>query len=695
MRISQRDFIKEAGIKEEKRARGINFDYAKGKLSSSGGEPTKEAIINFLKENTSELPLSEDLFLRIKELNFSEQSRKRINEKEAFFLIIGIVVTSNSKEEDIRKIELINWYLEFKESSPGSIPEASFQESGDIYNLIKDSFERLFESIEVEKQNAEKKEEESKNSGYKSNQVVFGNGENEFNDGWKVVYVPAVGEMEEYPGAPGTSYDRILEGNKNGLCLGERTKYYQSNAQGKIFSVRDPNNDPQVTIRILDNKLLEAKGKNNLAPSVEGAIHAKKFFESIKDLNYENDPSFRDFPPISKEIALEKFKRNSYYAYKKGWIISWYNKGIKEIDDDVLNKIKNNDPDVLVLSSKYKELVEPVVKYYISKFSIDHCLKRFNISTIKTYKKMPEMISFISVAAEEEPIEFVSKGLDTIPDFKQYADIARRKYAEEDSNKFILEYEDEPWAAEYIEIAKENLMRKNPTLFIQRYKENDWKDTPNYSIRGAEKQMATYSPYTFILEFLEHEYGEEFAETAIEAAIRRDSDKFLKLLDDYYFVRNIFNLFDEDRKRKFIDDAKKCYVTEHFESFLSGVEIPNQLEKEYQKGEGELFSYAIEKFLFNHDNDQVYLILQFARKQWIKPFINSNIQELKEIALESKNSILRFKDCEWANEKRDELGGNSLIDIATGLPSEKIATLSKALRSMGLIKEATMLRPLY
>lgn len=79
----------------------------------------------------------------------------------------------------------------------------------------------------------------------------------DFGDGYKIVYVPAFGEMEPYPLTEAelggeknrTSYDRIMEGNKMGICLGKKMKLYQDNSEGEIFSLRNSSNEPCVTIR--------------------------------------------------------------------------------------------------------------------------------------------------------------------------------------------------------------------------------------------------------------------------------------------------------------------------------------------------------------------------------------------------------------------------------------------------------------
>lgn len=79
----------------------------------------------------------------------------------------------------------------------------------------------------------------------------------DFGDGYKIVYVPAFGEMEPYPLTEAelegeknrTSYDRIMEGNKMGICLGKKMKLYQNNSGGKIYSLRNSSNEPCVTIR--------------------------------------------------------------------------------------------------------------------------------------------------------------------------------------------------------------------------------------------------------------------------------------------------------------------------------------------------------------------------------------------------------------------------------------------------------------
>jgi hypothetical protein len=265
---------------------------------------------------------------------------------------------------------------------------------------------------------------------YKSNEVIY-----DFGDGWKVVYVPAAGEIEEFPGIPNSSYDRVLEGNKNGLCLGGHNALYQSNDSGKIYSVRTPDNEPAVTIRITKKYLSEAKGKNNLTPSFEGALHTKKWLKSLEDIDFENSPDYKNFPPLDKEEALEEFLKDPMGAYLDGWISSWYRKGVPEIDQDIDERIANNDGIIIRsgLAKKYKEAVEPVIEYYANIFleePINIGVRNplffgdyFNPpihESWKTYKKNPIMVKAVRKFIKYRLKTASEFGIHTIPEYRDY-----------------------------------------------------------------------------------------------------------------------------------------------------------------------------------------------------------------------------------------------------------------------------------
>jgi hypothetical protein len=424
----------------EARAKSINFIEAEKVLRSSGNEVSRDAI---LKEMESNPFFNPEAVGKILGINLPEELQKILNKEEKSFIELGAFLTDKLNQLN----EIYDYFFAEKGiKQPGDLSR--------IYNLTRQDFDNhekikeIFEKINGEQiewhRRAAAEQADTEGKEYLSNEEVHN-----FGDGWKVVYVPAAGEMEEFPGNPGSSHDRMLEGNKNGLCLGSAQGLYQNNNGGKIYSVRDPNNNPKVTIRINGNQLEEAKGKNNLPPDVEGAKRAAEWFELQGRLNYKNNRDYISFPPLSKEAAIQAFQKNKEKAYNDGWISHWYNQGIPEIDQDVIRRIQNNDISIIYsgLGKKYKELAEPVVKFWAEKYLTNGDLSIFggDLSNLhqlsheswKTYKKQPWMQEAVKKLSIENPNRFFELGLHTILEYKEIERVVAQKWAEGGDGAFF------------------------------------------------------------------------------------------------------------------------------------------------------------------------------------------------------------------------------------------------------------------
>jgi hypothetical protein len=476
MKLSIRDnLFKSAGKEERKRATGLNFDFAEKKLKETESEPSRDLVQKFIAEQAGELPFKSEIIERINSLNI-ESERARYNKEEAFFVIAGSVLTTNSLESAKSRLEDIEEYVVRLELSAGNILTNFFSginlnKSEDIFKIIE-SYENFYSEVEREKRRIEEEGKKSSSSGYKSNEIVH-----DFGDGWKVVYVPATGEMEGFPGLPSTSHDRVLEGNKNGLCLGSNTKYYQDNSSGKIYSVRNTSNDPEVTIRISGNKLQEAKGKNNNPPTVDGAYHADKWFKLQEGtLDYRSSYDYTNFPPYTKESAEKLWNsgdRDSFY--KKGWILSWYKAGISEIDEYTRELIEKRSPLIIYsgLGKKYKEMVEPVVEYFAKLFldSNDNTIfgqkgvytqNQLTHESWKTYKKNPMMIQSVQKLGNEDEHHFLKLGLFKINEYNEISKNVIQNTSFGYLDKFKVT-EDDVWKTE-CSLALENELKEGVTF---------------------------------------------------------------------------------------------------------------------------------------------------------------------------------------------------------------------------------------
>jgi len=502
LKISSRQIIKEAGPKEKKRAGGINFDYVKSLLSPVGEEVPRSAIDEALKDE-SKLAIGLEKLSWIESTNLDEEAKKRVDAHETFLLIVGAALTSSSIDDMRGKISNIDSYLVANhELKPGSF-------SIDISKLssvdsIKELFTEKYAEAEEWVTKSKEKEESSKTSGYISNDVVH-----DFGDGWKVVYVPAKGEIEPFPGLPETSHDRVLEGNKNGLCLGSGLRLYQDNNGGKIYSVRDPENKPRVTIRISgNNNLTEAKGKNNNPPDVFAAIHATDWFKTVRGLVYQNSNDFRKFPPTNIDAAREAFLLDPSIPYEKMWISAWYKNGIPEIDKDVAEKLSNNNPSIFQsgLGKTHYELAKPVVIYWCNNYIDDGCSSSilFGNRTIlpehevfKTYKKIPEMVAAVSKLSSEYPLWFFEIGLQEFPEYKEFSDIPIKKYAEASPEIFLESFSEKDWAKNYIDYAINFAIKlMGIARFMDKFKDKDFlkKDFDKYKKMAVTKEPDIVSP---------------------------------------------------------------------------------------------------------------------------------------------------------------------------------------------------------
>jgi hypothetical protein len=204
----------------------------------------------------------------------------------------------------------------------------------------------------------------------------------DFGDGFKIVYVPAFGEMEGYPlteeelktdATKNTSHDRIVEGNKMGVCLGKKMRLYQNNNSGKIYSLRNSANEPCVTIRAItdyeddddvevdyddpdyepfDNsktifKVLEFQGLGNSVPSKKYADYILRFFDEVEGHD-EVEVSDRETLLLTKMNSKDQEERISAMAKAKdnelvgNKILSTDWKTLKKDDPDLFKKIVIN-----------------------------------------------------------------------------------------------------------------------------------------------------------------------------------------------------------------------------------------------------------------------------------------------------------------------------------------------------------------
>lgn len=514
--------LKAASKASSKKAKGLNWDAAEAEIKVSDEEVSKDAVQTQILAS----PLfSEADIASMHAIQIEERFRKTLNTEEAAFVEMGAFLT-----DKLEKLSLIGDYLISKATKPGDV-SASYSMRFQSLDALKEEFNKLDQAQErwhqeaAAAQAAEVEEAGEFGNGYMTNQVVHS-----FDDGWTVVYVPAADEGPNYKGNPEKSNDRTVEGNLNGLCLGSVSGYYQNNDSGKIYSVRDPSNKPGATIRIHNNSLEEAKGKNNISPNVEAAIHADKWLKSRKGLSYKDNLDYIKFPPLSRQLAEEAFKSDYQSAYSKGWIVDWFNEGIPEIDQDVKYKIIDNDISIINAGfhKKYKELAEPVAKFWAEKYINDDDLNIFSKSkeASRIYRKRPWMQAAAEKLFKEDTNRAFFFGLGEIPEFISFATTSAKRLAGDRPYDFFAYGLSDMEPLKYLKrSAAENLAKKNPHGFVELglHTAEAYMDLTRSTIRSLAKE----DPYFFFrMGFHKKESYRDLAGIAAES---------LTIKDPYYF----------------------------------------------------------------------------------------------------------------------------------------------------------------
>lgn len=215
----------------------------------------------------SEGGYSEDTINKLKNVSVDIEKyrlQRVLSRYEKSFLLLGAILTRNTG-----RFGLIFDYLDGSGVSNDFFARYNLS-NNDIAN--KEKVISTFTAIDIEqdrwhKESAEKSAEDMKNlktdevlGHYKTNDVVYN-----FDNGYRVVRVPASEDTEfRWKDDEETSYDRVIEGNLMGICLGSGQLLYQSDCE--VYSLRDRNNNPHVTMRIEEGEFEEIKGKSNEIP---------------------------------------------------------------------------------------------------------------------------------------------------------------------------------------------------------------------------------------------------------------------------------------------------------------------------------------------------------------------------------------------------------------------------------------------
>lgn len=525
--------VKSAGPKEAGRADGLIFDQVAADLAREGSEVSKEIVSNEVKVRSDSL-ISSQKRQWILSLKLEESETTSADEKA--LVIIGAALTSDSEESARSKVKDFDLFLKAKnkKNKPKNDIRALLQINQRHFKDIEE-LKTIFNDLHMKVQEANKSkgtEEGSTNAdSYISNEVIYN-----FDDGWNVVYVPAVGEIKPFPGLEGTSHDRIVEGNKNGTCLGSERRMYQDNSSGKIYSVRDPEGIPRVTIRINGNKLEEAKGRFNTTPDIEGSAHAQIWFKTIPGLNYKECDDFKRFPPPSIYAAKYHIDMNPSSAYDKGWAPYWYGRGIQTLDQDIEKKFKENSPDIIKAAfgkhSQFFEKTKPVALYWCKRYlelpesaNTDEAEEvlfgdKYNAKdheVYKTYKEEEVMRRAVKKLSERNPLVYFNLHIQEIPKYRDFSEVPIKHFIENNTFDFLNLYPERWWAKPYVDLAIEKSLEDYPSMFLlEKLSEKEWlKPYLDRIIKSAIEE----DPRSFMEQFSEAGWAINYKNLASKAAI--------------------------------------------------------------------------------------------------------------------------------------------------------------------------------
>jgi hypothetical protein len=516
-----------------KHARGLNFSNALEELKSEKLPSSREDIKKRLEADPM---FSDDDLREIFEISIPPALEKNLSKKEKVFIEIGMFLLDSRAS-----LPQVKDYLDLNEQfkQPGDLSKIVDVDITDL-GKIEDGF-RTLDNLQIawHQQVAAEGRANDEGDRYLTNEIIHS-----FGDGWNVVYVPAAGEGPPYKDREELSNDRIVEGNLNGLCLGSATELYQDNRQGKIFSVRDPSNEPKVTIRIHSNALEEAKGKNNLPPGIEAARHGKEWFEIVPGLIYKNNYDYEGFPPTTIEAVKKIIDTEVSYGgkgsidnlYKNDWIVHWYNNGVSSLDEDVAQKIKENNKLVFPLSRKYKELIEPVVKFYAEDFITSGVKVLYTMrdsqtgnpifddqrsQVWKTYKKEDWMQSAVKKLSEFSMTPIFMNNIHKYPEYNSFLKPKIIEISKTEPAQFFR-FELHKIYHELGEASARNLIKKDPLGFFKFELQNVYEELGKSGAEGLSKANPEY----FFLYELDFIYPEHSKAAAINL-IKTNPGKFI------------------------------------------------------------------------------------------------------------------------------------------------------------------------
>lgn len=691
----------------QKSGNSYNFSHAERKLKESnpGVEPSKEEVLAQILEDPF---FSEEDLGKILNIELSQDHAKKLNKAEKAMLELGAFLTGKE-----RSLSLIGDYMTAEAASPGWVSQRHPFSLNDMES-VKKAFNALDESQDVWHRRAAQQQQQADAEegrfgyGYETNEVVYS-----FADGWKIVYVPAIGEGPNYKGDHSKSHDRTVEGNHMGICLGEKMGYNQNNNDGKIYSLRRPDNKPKVTFNIKENILQEAKGQGNGPPDIPSAKKAKEWLEQIKGLEYKESADYKAFPPTELKAAKSMFAKNPDSPYKGRWAAYWFGQGIPELDADIKRRISKNDFAVLAseIFRKYKELVQPVAKFWTEEwmkkrhnytgydpedepYVYDNDIFKLN-NFWKTYKKeawMKKAIERLFIIAPE--LAFTKK-MHKHPEFLPWAHEAAEIWAEtEDEDLFKYGLPDDPNFRDMIYKIAKTWAKEEKEKFLanklhMQYKVKDPR-IAQLAREIAEDFADRRDPKYLIYGFYNEDSFDDLTNEFLESLVRQMSPQYLR-----YKLHKLskFNNMTQKYVENLVEEGSEVFFNYGFDEDERFEDLTGRLAEVWaERGDHLYFDYyfhnnrkfkkqtrKIAEILAERGDHAFRLYDLDKRPEFYELDEHFGDKEYFEILREQR----RLKEME--ENKREQEDSSSRIE-------EKLASLYKFLSKLGFPQEALLIK---
>ena len=142
--------------------------------------------------------------------------------------------------------------------------------------------------------------------------------------------------------------DLLVEGNRMNHCVGDYCRQVQSGST-EIYSLRDPKNEPHVTIEIDPeyNEIIQILGNSNTEPAEEYKVYIRQWFEEFQEkrpgLKLRGEDAFDfDFHYVDNRDIDEEINRIVYQGNEYGLEIPFGELDIETVYDAVIKELESH-----------------------------------------------------------------------------------------------------------------------------------------------------------------------------------------------------------------------------------------------------------------------------------------------------------------------------------------------------------------